>query len=931
MSIQQLPGDVAAQIKSSAVITSLNAVVYGLLQNALDAGASKIIISVDYSRGNCSVEDNGTGIEPANFREDGGLGKLHHTSKYPPRPDCHGKHGEFLASLAALSLLTISSHHHAYRTHNSLTIHNSRVLTRNLPAPPEQRVLAFASGTRVSVRDLFGSMPVRVRQRAIEVGRAGTSREFDRLIVGVVALLLPWPGEVTVSVQDLCARRTVSLRGSGVMDGSERNPIVAPLTVTRASTLLAAASLVDKENLKFWVPIGATASGISVRGCVSLQPVATKRVQFIAIGVHPLLNEHRSNLLYDDINRVFEDSGFGMIEEAALDEDGRPSKPEGFTNKELKSRRGVDRWPMFCLQIILGAEASAVDFGEYLDATHQNVAVISDLLQVMAYEFLKKHHFRPKPITAIQRLRRSKSKPSAGEAVPVSQRSGPGSGARERNAPQRLRSQSSERQSISSPFASWSKTKSTVPRDHGTKKMDVSTLASQRESACSGVPRTATKSEEPLFSHSGAVLRKPFEDADDDSQAAGEALSRKPSSDVQRGTQSGTARDAVVWVDPTTLIRSLIDPRTGFAVTTRRDTPGKKTKLQPALRENAKSDSRLQTWGSPGLTDPTTVFQPVEHRIPRLLGEHETAYCNYKGGTRDSRDLGDLSVESLNGTMLESLEGRITKTSLREAEVVAQVDRKFILAKISSTSPGPEADRMLILIDQHAADERCKVERLLKAYFIPDSANSSRLVAHTQNLDKPLRFELPGQEGYLLARFRDWFTHWGIVYEVEPGVSPEESMTVVVRSLPSSVSERCCVEPRLVVDLLRKEIWELHGSGSRGSARPLVVGRDDDWVARFHDCPQGLLDLINSKACRSAIMFNDQLTPEQCSDLVGQLAACAFPFQCAHGRPSMVPLVRLGREGTSGQSSSAEPGGGDLLKALKRWKQSSAVETEMDA
>jgi DNA mismatch repair enzyme (predicted ATPase) len=77
MSIQQLPKDVAAQLKSSTVITSLNGVIYGLVQNSLDAGSSKISISVDYARGNCSVEDNGLGIAPDNFREDGGLGQLH--------------------------------------------------------------------------------------------------------------------------------------------------------------------------------------------------------------------------------------------------------------------------------------------------------------------------------------------------------------------------------------------------------------------------------------------------------------------------------------------------------------------------------------------------------------------------------------------------------------------------------------------------------------------------------------------------------------------------------------------------------------------------------------------------------------------------------------------------------------------------------------
>jgi DNA mismatch repair protein MLH3 len=77
MSIKPLPAEVIAQIKSSVVITSLNSVVLGVLQNSLDADATKVNISVDYTRGNCSVEDNGLGIPPPTFEPDGGLGKLH--------------------------------------------------------------------------------------------------------------------------------------------------------------------------------------------------------------------------------------------------------------------------------------------------------------------------------------------------------------------------------------------------------------------------------------------------------------------------------------------------------------------------------------------------------------------------------------------------------------------------------------------------------------------------------------------------------------------------------------------------------------------------------------------------------------------------------------------------------------------------------------
>jgi DNA mismatch repair protein MLH3 len=77
MIIRQLPKDVVDKIKSSVNITSLNGVVCGLIANSLDAGASKVNISIDYARGNCTVEDNGSGIPPDEFKDSGGLGKLH--------------------------------------------------------------------------------------------------------------------------------------------------------------------------------------------------------------------------------------------------------------------------------------------------------------------------------------------------------------------------------------------------------------------------------------------------------------------------------------------------------------------------------------------------------------------------------------------------------------------------------------------------------------------------------------------------------------------------------------------------------------------------------------------------------------------------------------------------------------------------------------
>jgi DNA mismatch repair protein MLH3 len=75
--ILPLPTNVVAQIKSSTAIISLSGVVVELLKNSLDAGATKIEVTVDFVRGGCIVEDNGLGISPTEFREEGGLGKMY--------------------------------------------------------------------------------------------------------------------------------------------------------------------------------------------------------------------------------------------------------------------------------------------------------------------------------------------------------------------------------------------------------------------------------------------------------------------------------------------------------------------------------------------------------------------------------------------------------------------------------------------------------------------------------------------------------------------------------------------------------------------------------------------------------------------------------------------------------------------------------------
>ena len=40
-------------------------------------------------------------------------------------------------------------------------------------------------------------------------------------------------------------------------------------------------------------------------------------------------------------------------------------------------------------------------------------------------------------------------------------------------------------------------------------------------------------------------------------------------------------------------------------------------------------------------------------------------------------------------------------------------------------------------------------------------------------------------------------------------------------------------------------------------------------------------------------MFGDKLSFEECKFLLAELHDCHAPFQCAHGRPSIAPIVEM--------------------------------------
>lgn len=235
--------------------------------------------------------------------------------------------------------------------------------------------------------------------------------------------------------------------------------------------------------------------------------------------------------------------------------------------------------------------------------------------------------------------------------------------------------------------------------------------------------------------------------------------------------------------------------------------------------------------------------------------------------------------------------GRLSKEGLRKAEVVNQVDNKFILIRIREAT-----GEVLVLVDQHAADERIRIESLLSSYFDPARpplqfsgkgypASALEPGVRVDMLEKPISFEVDLNEGQKLRMRQQYFAQWGVCFGIGRSKIPGKLMFTIT-ALASGIAERCKLEPKLIINLIRKEVY-----ASVDKLDVPTAGADGDWLERIHNIPQGILDMLNSRACRSAIMFNDALSLQECKTLIDKLAKTRFPFICAHGRPSMVPLV----------------------------------------
>jgi DNA mismatch repair protein MutL len=181
-----------------------------------------------------------------------------------------------------------------------------------------------------------------------------------------------------------------------------------------------------------------------------------------------------------------------------------------------------------------------------------------------------------------------------------------------------------------------------------------------------------------------------------------------------------------------------------------------------------------------------------------------------------------------------------------------------MLGQLHDTYVVAETDEGLVLVDQHAADERINYERL-REQFRGDTT--------TQTLAEPVTLELTAREAALFEAQQDALASLGF------RATLTGDRTVKLRTVPAFVADTA--GPELLQDALVA----------------CVDGEPADTVEAAAD------ELLADLACYPSVTGNTSLTDGSIVDLLSALDACENPYACPHGRPVIVELDRDELEG----------------------------------
>ena len=189
------------------------------------------------------------------------------------------------------------------------------------------------------------------------------------------------------------------------------------------------------------------------------------------------------------------------------------------------------------------------------------------------------------------------------------------------------------------------------------------------------------------------------------------------------------------------------------------------------------------------------------------------------------------------------------ETVYNEEKEAPRLKKMYPIGAIDATYIVAQNEDGMFLIDQHAAAERINYEYYLEKLSSHDNNAIDLLV--------PIKIELTNKEFIILKEHFDILTDMGIGVE-EFGIN-----TVVIRShpywLPANKAEDCI---RKIIDI--------------------IISTEDFSQEKFID------RVAAGVACKASVRAHEVISITEMEELLEKLRYAKNPFNCAHGRPSII-------------------------------------------
>lgn len=237
------------------------------------------------------------------------------------------------------------------------------------------------------------------------------------------------------------------------------------------------------------------------------------------------------------------------------------------------------------------------------------------------------------------------------------------------------------------------------------------------------------------------------------------------------------------------------------------------------------------------------VRNPVWERI-KGVEKSETERLEAEIKEADQTEIGEPQTEQL---------------SLFENKVLSVENRPHfrIVGQVFETYWLVEFQDKLLMIDQHAAHEKVNYERLMKQY------REKNVIS--QGLMPPIIISMTAQEEMVLLENKEVFESLG--FEIEAFGGNEYAL----RSVP--VDLYGCGEKEMFLEVLD----QLAEGGNYGGIRVVE-------------------EKIASMSCKAAVKGNNLLRQEEAEALIDELLTLENPYNCPHGRPTIVEMTKTEME-----------------------------------